>query len=57
MSFAIPSLTHPRPLILGSTSKYRRELLTRLGPIEFGEPDLLHSNFVHGVKRLPAHIG
>jgi len=34
-----------------------RELLTRLGPIEFGEPDLLHSNFVHGVKRLPAHIG
>ena len=33
-----------------------RELLTRLKRIEFGEPDLLHSNFVHGVKRLPAVI-
>ena len=33
-----------------------RELLTRLQPIEFGEPDLLLSNFVHGIKRLPAHI-
>ncbi|OBB07509.1 cytochrome [Mycobacteriaceae bacterium 1482268.1] len=33
-----------------------RELLTRLRTIEFGEPDLLFSSFVHGVKRLPAHI-
>jgi cytochrome P450 len=33
-----------------------RELLTRLGDIEFGEPELLHSSFVHGVKRIPAHI-
>jgi cytochrome P450 len=33
-----------------------RELLTRLTTIEFGEPDLLYSSFVHGVKRLPAHI-
>lgn len=33
-----------------------RELLTRLKSIEFGEPDLLYSNFIHGVKRLPAHI-
>ena len=33
-----------------------RELLTRLSAIEFGEPDLLYSNFVHGVKRLPAHV-
>ena len=33
-----------------------RELLTRLKTVEFGEPDLLHSNFVHGVKRLPAHV-
>lgn len=33
-----------------------RELLTRLKRIEFGEPDLLHSSFVHGVKRLPAVI-
>ncbi|MGE2690748.1 cytochrome P450 [Mycolicibacterium pulveris] len=33
-----------------------RELLTRLKTIEFGEPDLLLSNFVHGIKRLPAHI-
>ena len=33
-----------------------RELLTRVENIEFGEPDLLHSTFVHGVKRVPAHI-
>ncbi len=33
-----------------------RELLTRLPTIEFGEPDLLYSNFVHGVKRLPALV-
>ncbi|MGV0716632.1 cytochrome P450 [Mycolicibacterium sp. XJ662] len=33
-----------------------RELLTRLTTIEFGEPDLLLSNFVHGIKRLPAHL-
>ena len=33
-----------------------RELLTRLEHIELGEPDLLQSNFVHGVKRLPAVI-
>ncbi|OBK72431.1 cytochrome P450 [Mycobacterium sp. 1274761.0] len=33
-----------------------RELLTRLRSVEFGEPDLLFSSFVHGVKRLPAHI-
>ena len=31
-----------------------RELLTRLQTVEFGEPDLLYSSFVHGVKRLPA---
>jgi len=33
-----------------------RELLTRLSTVEFGEPDLLYSNFVHGVKRLPAFV-
>lgn len=33
-----------------------RELLTRLNTVEFGEPDLLYSSFVHGVKRLPAHV-
>lgn len=33
-----------------------RELLTRLTTIEFGEPDLLYSNFVHGVKRVPACV-
>lgn len=33
-----------------------RELLTRLKRVEFGEPDLLHSNFVHGIKRLPAVV-
>lgn len=33
-----------------------RELLTRLKTVEFGEPDLLYSNFVHGVKRLPGHV-
>jgi cytochrome P450 len=32
------------------------ELLTRLKHVEFGEPDLLHSNFVHGIKRLPAVV-
>ncbi|QIV80060.1 cytochrome P450 [Mycolicibacterium frederiksbergense] len=33
-----------------------RELLTRLTTIELGEPDLLYSSFVHGIKRLPAHV-
>jgi cytochrome P450 len=33
-----------------------RELLTRLKRVEFGEPELLHGNFVHGVKRLPAVV-
>ena len=33
-----------------------RELLTRLRRVEFGEPDLLHSSFVHGIKRLPAFV-
>jgi cytochrome P450 len=33
-----------------------RELLTRLTRIELGEPDLLYSSFVHGIKRLPAHV-
>jgi cytochrome P450 len=32
------------------------ELLTRLQRIELGEPDLLYSSFVHGVKRLPAFV-
>ena len=32
------------------------ELLTRLSTVEFGEPDLLYSSFVHGVKRLPAVV-
>ena len=32
-----------------------RELLTRLS-VEFGEPEYLMSNFVHGIKRLPAYI-
>ena len=33
-----------------------RELLTRLQTVEFGDPDLLYSHFVHGVKRLPAFV-
>jgi len=33
-----------------------RELLTRLKTVEFGEPDLLYSHFVHGVKRVPAFV-
>lgn len=33
-----------------------RELLTRLKRVEFGEPDYLLSNFVNGIKRVPAHI-
>jgi cytochrome P450 len=33
-----------------------RELLTRLKRVEFGEPDLLYSHFVHGVKRVPAFV-
>ena len=32
-----------------------RELLTRLH-VDFGEPEYLMSNFVHGIKRLPAFI-
>lgn len=32
------------------------ELLTRLTTIEFGEPEFLHSSFVHGIKRLPAFV-
>jgi cytochrome P450 len=33
-----------------------RELLTRLKRIEFGQPEYLLSNFVHGIKRLPAYV-
>ena len=33
-----------------------RELLTRLKRVEFGEPEHLLSNFVHGIKRVPAHV-
>ncbi|MUL80464.1 MULTISPECIES: cytochrome P450 [unclassified Mycolicibacterium] len=33
-----------------------RELLTRLKTVEFGEPELLYSSFVHGIKRVPAHV-
>ncbi|MDR3661420.1 MAG: cytochrome P450 [Mycobacterium sp.] len=33
-----------------------RELLTRMKRIELGEPDLLYSSFVHGIKRLPAYL-
>lgn len=33
-----------------------RELLTRLQRIDLGEPDLVYSSFVHGVKRLPAFV-
>lgn len=32
-----------------------RELLTRVH-VEFGEPEYLMSNFVHGIKRLPAFV-
>lgn len=34
-----------------------RELLTRLETVEFGEPEYLQSSFIHGIKRVPAHIG
>ena len=33
-----------------------RELLTRLKTVEFGDPALLYSSFVHGVKRVPAYV-
>ncbi|ULN50036.1 cytochrome P450 [Mycolicibacterium goodii] len=33
-----------------------RQLLTRLKTVEFGEPELLYSSFVHGIKRVPAYI-
>jgi cytochrome P450 len=33
-----------------------RELLFRLKKVEFGEPDLLFSSFVHGIKRVPAYV-
>ncbi|WP_068274037.1 cytochrome P450 [Aldersonia kunmingensis] len=29
------------------------ELLTRVPAVELGEPEYLHSNFVHGIKRMP----
>ncbi len=32
------------------------ELLFRLRKVEFGEPDLLFSSFVHGIKRVPAYV-
>lgn len=32
------------------------ELSTRLQSVEFGEPELLYSSFVHGIKRVPAHV-
>jgi cytochrome P450 len=32
------------------------ELLTRLPEVTVGEPELLHSMFIHGVKRLPMSI-
>src|SRR6478752_1547651 len=33
-----------------------RELLSRLRRVEFGEPDYLLSNFVHGIKRVSAYV-
>ena len=33
------------------------QLLTRLPPIEVGEPEPLVSNFIRGVKRLPVDVG
>ncbi len=33
------------------------ELLRRVPDIEFGEPVLLKSNFIHGIESLPAHVG
>ena len=32
------------------------EILTRLPGLEVGEPEWLPSQFVHGIRRLPAHI-
>jgi cytochrome P450 len=33
------------------------EILTKLPKMEVGEPDLLFSNFIHGIQRLPVTIG
>ena len=33
-----------------------RELLTRVPGIELGEPELLGSNFINGITRLPARV-
>lgn len=33
-----------------------RELLTRLPDFDVGEPDYVHSDFVHGIKRLPLSL-
>jgi cytochrome P450 len=30
-----------------------RELLTRLPEVTLGEPEYVHSNFIHGIKRMP----
>lgn len=40
----------------GPTWHLFHELLTRVRRIEFGEPDYLFSNFVHGVKRVPTFV-
>lgn len=32
------------------------QLLTRLPEVEVGEPEYLHSNVIHGVKRLPVKL-
>jgi cytochrome P450 len=51
-----PHFCHGNQLTKTELRNLFRELLTRLKRIDFGEPDLLHSNFVHGIKRLPAVV-
>ena len=33
-----------------------RELLTRLPEFTVGEPEYVHSDFVHGIKRMPLSV-
>jgi cytochrome P450 len=32
------------------------ELLTRLPQVKIGEPQYLHSSFIHGIKRMPIKV-
>ena len=49
-----PALLPRQPAGQGGAAKPVPRVADSSEDVEFGEPDLLHSNFVHGIKRLPA---